>query len=280
MIALVASAYGGAWTKEAGQVYAKVGGDVYFSDRYVAPAAPEGAVETAEVDGGTYLGQQYAAYAEVGLLKAWKVQASLAAPLLVVGSRTLPGDAMGTYSIRATTARAGDLRGALQVALHPEVPIALAVDVKVPAYANGTVGQEFMALAEIFPKPGDGQVDLGAMLLAGASPWKGGFVEGGAGFVHRTEAFVGFDTDVKLSDGARLLLKGGHVFGPVIPVVGVEATLSPAATEYTRAFASAYATALLDVVEGLAIEPRFSYDLYARATSKGIGGGLGVSYRR
>ena len=68
---------------------------------------------------------------------------------------------MGTYSIRATTARAGDLRGAVQVALHPKAPLALAVDVKVPAYANGKVGQEFMALAEVFPKPGDGQVDVG-----------------------------------------------------------------------------------------------------------------------
>ena len=127
IVALLASAaHAGAWTKEAGQLYAKAGADVYFSDRYVAPAAPDADAEAAEVDGGSYLGQQYSLYAEAGLLKAWKVQLALGAPLLVVGSRTLPGDAMGTYSVRATTSRVGDLRAAAQVALHPKAPLALA----------------------------------------------------------------------------------------------------------------------------------------------------------
>jgi hypothetical protein len=278
----VATASAGGWTKELGQVYVKAGGDVYFSDRYVAPAAPDDAdqAEVAEVDGGSYLGQQYALYGEAGLLKAWRAQLAVSAPLVIVGARTLPGDAMGTYSVRASAIRSGDLRAAAQVALHPKLPLALSVDVKIPAYRNDTVGQEFMALAEIFPKPGDGNVDVGAMLFAGASPGPGTFLEAGAGFVHRTELFLGFDTDVELSDGARLQLKGGHVFGPFIPVLGIEATLSPAATTYTKSYAAAYATALVDVVEGLAIEPRFSYDLYARSTSRGVGAGLGLSYRR
>ncbi len=68
----------------------------------------------------------------------------------------------------------------------------------------------------------------------------------------------------------------------MLPIVGLEGTLSLGGEDdlYTREFVVAFASALIDVADGVAIEPRFGAELFARAASQGLGGGIGVSWRR
>jgi hypothetical protein len=280
----------GAWTRELGHFYAKGGLGVYTANRFVAP----GTSEPVDVN---FWSQQYQVYGEAGVLPGYKGQISVFAPL---GVGTLRGEVMdpfGVVPLRATTVRLGDLRVAGQIALHPEVPLAAAVEAKIPMYGNGNVGQDYPIYQDIFPKPGDGQVDLIGWLYAGASPLPKTFAEVGVGYLHRTEAFVGWDeasrrralnadpqstarSELTFVDGVVFNVKGGRQLGPVLPIVGVEGQLALAESQWTRQFVAPYALALIDVAEGLAIEPSVKWEAWARSASQGVAGSLGVSYRR
>ena len=66
----------------------------------------------------------------------------------------------------------------------------------------------------------------------------------------------------------------------VLPIVGLEGVLNVQQDPRTRQYATVYGPALVDVAHGFAVEPRISGELWAKNVSQGIGGGLGVSYRR
>lgn len=274
-------AHGGAWTREVGSLYVKGGADLYRAQRFRAPG------ETEESEGG-YLGQQYSLYAEAGVLPLYPVQLSVAAPLTVGTHRADIFDAFGALPVRATTVRGGDLRASLQTALLRKIPLAAALEVKIPLYANGAVGDGVPNYKELFPKPGDGQVDLTLWVHGGAAPIDGLFVEGGVGYLHRTEAFVGWETDITFADGLRAGGKVGYqLFDPLLAIVGVDSQLAfsnttPEGEEdlYTRQFLVLAASALIDLAPGLALEPRIAQELFARNASQGIGVGLGLSFRR
>lgn len=276
ILGLGAAAWAGAWTRDVGQVYAKAGADLYDAFTFVAPG------ETEDASGGSYLGQQYGVYAETGVIPDhWKAQVSVGLPMVIGSHTTSVHDVLGDTRVRATTARTGDLRVAGQVALHPTAPVALSVEVKIPTYRNGTVGGQYGDFAEIFPKPGDGQVDVTPVLFAGAAPWNGTFGEAGLGWRFRTEAFVGWNPDLELSDGLVFTAKGGHDFGRVIGVVGVDGTVSPAPTDVTRQYVAVGASALVDLVpDHLALEPRAGTEVWALAASRGLSLGLGLSWRQ
>lgn len=274
-IAAIQPAHAGAWTKEVGELYAKAGADVYSAFSFVAPGESQ-----LEAEPGGYLGQQYSLYAEAGVLPGYKGQISVALPLVVGTHSTEVSDPLGTIPLRATTARTGDLRVAAQVALHPKLPISAAISVKIPTYANGKVGADYPTYAELFPKPGDGQVDLAGWVYGGFAPFKKGFAELGAGYVHRTESFVGWDTAIGFVDGVGFTGKIGRSFGRVLPILGVDAQLNVAKSQWSRQYVSVGASALIDVVHGVAVEPRLAVEPWAKNASQGIGGGLGVSVRR
>ncbi|MEO0604640.1 MAG: hypothetical protein AAF211_24615, partial [Myxococcota bacterium] len=180
--------------------------------------------------------------------------------------------------VRATTARLGDLRVALQTALLRDAPLAVAVEAKIPMYRNGAVGNARINFAELFPKPGDGQVDVTAFVFAGASLSDRTFVEGGVGYLWRTRAFVGWETDVRYVDGLRGVAKLGHTVGRVLGVIGLETQLAFAPDDVTRRFVVANTSALIDLGRGLSLEPRLGYELIAQNASQGIGAGLGLSW--
>lgn len=178
---LASVALGGAWTRDQGEVYTKAAVDVYGASR----VRVAGELEDSD---GRYLGTQVSTYGEVGLSKGHPVQATASVPLVVGAHRTQIYDVFGELPVRATTVRMGDLRLGLQTALlptAPEAPVALAGELKLPLYANGRVGSSLPTYAELFPRPGDGNIDGTAWLLGGASrgAW---FVEGGAGYLRRT----------------------------------------------------------------------------------------------
>jgi hypothetical protein len=272
-LCLALPALAGGWTKELGEVYTKVGADVYRSTRFVAP----GQEQTSE---GAYLGQQYGVYAEAGVLPVHKGQLSLSAPLVVGSHRSSFTDPLGEVGFRATTARLGDLQVAGQVALHPKLPLAAALAVKIPMYANGEVGGNYPTYAELFPKPGDGQVDLTAWLYGGFAPTSRTFAELGVGLRHRTEAFVGWQTDITFVDGAPFVAKGGLRFGRVLPIVGIDGHVNFRQDDWSRQWLALSGNVLVDLVDGFALEGRLSTELWALNASKGAGGGLGLSFRR
>ncbi len=277
MIALAGQAHAGAWTKELGEVYAKAGADVYGAFKYVSPGTAN--------QGGSYLGEQISAYAEVGVLPVHKGQLVASAPFVIGTHSSTVSDPTGAVEVRATTARMGDLRVGAQVALHPRSPFSAAVEVKIPMYANDSVGAAYPTLQQLFPLPGDGQIDVTGWLFGGAAPWTDTFVEAGVGYRHRTETFLGWDPPAGLSyaDGIAWTAKGGYTLGAVLLIAGTDGIVSvgdPSADDTTREYVALFATALIDVAKGVAIEPRISGEVWADHTSQGLGGGLGVSIRR
>jgi len=277
VVVLAAPSRAGAWTKELGDFYAKAGADVYGAFRYVSPGTAN--------QGGSYIGEQFSGYAEVGVLPVHKGQLVVSAPFVVGTHSGTVSDPTGPADVRATTARFGDLRIGAQVALHPTSPVAAAIEVKVPMYANDSVGAAYPTLQQLFPLPGDGQIDVTGWLFGGVTPWTHTFVEAGVGYRHRTETFLGWDPPegISYTDGIAWTGKGGYTLGSVLLIAGTDGIVSvgdPSEDDTTREYVSLFATALIDVAEGLAIEPRVSGEVWADHTSQGIGGGLGISYRR
>ena len=280
MIVLMSSvAFGGAWTRDLGSAYVKASADIYQAISFQAPG------ESQRSD-GNYFGQQYSVYAETGLSPGHPIQLSIAAPLTVGSHRTEVFDPFGSLPVRATTIRMGDFRAWLQTALSRKLPLAAGVELKIPMYANGGVGTSIRNFRDLFPKPGDGQVDVTAWLHGGHAIGNT-FVEGGLGYIFRTEAFVGWDTAITFNDGWRVLAKVGHTFDKVLVVGGLDGqfVFSGRAPDgdvdlFTRRFLVAFASGLFDIGDtGLAIEPRLAYELYAQNASQGWGGGIGISWR-
>lgn len=273
LLLALSGAWAGAWTKDLGSHYAKVGVDGYDALRVVLPGE-------AEARKGGYLGVQSTVYAEAGVSKGHPLQLGITVPLVAGFFRSDVETTAGTVGVRTTTVRPGDLRVSVQTAFKKGTPFSVALEVKIPMYANGNVGQDTPSLAELYPKPGDGQVDLTGWLYGGAAPRKGMFLEGGAGWRHRTEAFVGWEDGPKIGDGAVFLGKIGQQVGPVMGILGVDGCIPVGKDEVTRGWFAVAANALIDVAEGVAIEPRFSAELWAQNASQGIGAGLGLSVRR
>jgi hypothetical protein len=275
VIALLAVAHAGAWTKERGQAYVKLGADVYDAVTFQPPGATEPMP-------GAYIGQQGGFYGEAGLLEdGWRAQAAVSWGVVSGHHRAEVSDVVGDSVVRASTTRPGDLRLTGQVALHRTAPLALSVEVKIPTYANEGVGAYLQSLAFLFPKPGDGQIDVTPQVHAGVVPFEKGFAEVSAGYRFRTEAFVGWDTTIRFADGVLGAGKLGVDLGRVLPIVGAEALVAVRDDLYTRQYAVVYGTALVDLVpDHLALEPRASAELWAKNASRGYGVGLGLSYRR
>ncbi len=273
----LSAAWAGGWTRDLGDAYLKAETGVYTSSRVRVPGEEEDS-------GGRYTGVQVSGYGEVGLLRAHPVQLSASAPLVVGSHRTEIFDAFGAVPVRATTVRMGDLRVATQVALHPRHPLAVAVEAKVPLYANGTVGQSLPTHADLFPKPGDGQLDL-TLWGYGAGAVGDGFVEGGVGYLHRTEQFVGWEPELALADGGRALGKVGYKIGPCWALGSVEAqwawrgTIDGDLDTFTRQFVAATLAGLWELGPHWGLEPRVGAELWSRNASQGVSAGLGVSWR-
>lgn len=271
MIALASVAHAGAWTRELGHGYTRAGLDLSWTAQFVGPLGEEG---------GRYRAEQVTGYAEVGVgPRAWPMQVGVGVPVIAGHHTTTVTTVVGPLDVRASSTRPGDLRLVPQVALHPDLPVALAFEVKWPLYANDGVGGD-VGPHELFPKPGDGQLDLAPLLWAGAS--KGAwFAEGMAGWRHRTERFVHFTTDATFSDAWLLTAKGGARWGRALPVAQVDVTRSLRADDTSREAVTTSLTALVDVVrDHVALEPRAAADLWARNTSRGWSLGLGLSARR
>lgn len=264
---LVAAAVAGPWTRDAGEVYAKVAADWYEPTAYVDPLTGQ---ETAI----RYFGQQYGAYAEVGL--GLGLQASAAVPLSIGTARFADARLLGGGEVKAITTRLGDARGALQLRLLDGV--AVAAEAKVPLYALDSVGAGQGVYQPLFPLPGDGQLDLTGWVLAGRGLGHGVWVEGAAGWRHRTEWFPGVDPDVAFVDGVvgRAVAGLGGERGWV--AVSGDATVNVVADDRTRQSVAVGVSGGLALWGGLALEARGAFEPWAENAARGWGGGAGVSW--
>jgi hypothetical protein len=272
-------AWGGAWTRELGQAYTKAEAAGYLAPRVRVPGDDEDS-------GGRYTALQLSAYAEAGLLSAHPLQLSVSAPLVAGWHRTEIFDVFGAVPVRASTVRAGDLRVAMQGALSRRLPVSAAIEAKVPMYANGSVGDSLPTHAQLFPLPGDGQVDVTAWLFGGAAG-DGWFAEAGLGYLHRTEQFVGWDTELRAADGGRGLLKGGWGVGQGWLIGWLDGQwawrteIDGVDDSFTRQFLALGLSAAVPLNDDgrWALEPRLGAELATRNASQGVSAGLGLSWQ-
>lgn len=279
LLLLTGAADAGAWTRESGGYYAKLGADLYTAPQYTNPATQLPGTDADAA--GPYFGQQYGVYGELGLLRAWRVQLAVQAPISVGRTTFRQESSFGDLAGHATVTRVGDVRITPQVALHPTAPVGLGVELKIPAYRNDSVCAD-NPYRVYCARPGEGQVDVTPYLTAGTPFARKGFVEGRLGWRWRTGLVVGSEPpQFALGDGPAWAATAGWTLGPLLALAVADGVTVVGRDATTPRAVRAGPAALLTVHEasGLALEARFSADVWAKATSRGYGGGLGVSVR-
>ncbi len=270
------TAQAGAWTRTQGSFYVKAGEDMYAASEYVAPD-----YETPE--GQSFLGAQTVLYGEVGLIKQHPVMLVAQVPL---AWNTLylaaPGGDNPRGRPRASTIRMADVTVSVQTALLPKgKPLATAVSVKVPGYANDGVGKDFGDYQDYFPRIGDGQIDVTAWVLGGASKGKV-WSDAAIGYRFRTEAFMGWENpNLNFLDTLVISDTTGYTAGKLIAMVRFELMKALGTDLYTREGMNIGPLVLYDLNDkGLAIEGRLAFDVWANNATRGMGGGIGLSMRK
>jgi len=270
----------GPWTKGFGEHYVKVGADFYATSDYAdARSAAEG--ETAGFD--NFFGQTYSVYGEVGVFPLWPIQLTVHLPVSVGRAVFYDTALIGDGETGKTqTARLGDLRTSIQVAiLRKPIQLGINLEVKVPLYSNGRVGFGLGPYRQWFPLPGDGQIDVTPMaVIGGGLPTKVPlWIEGGVGYRFRTEAFVGWETDLVFVDGIPFYAAVGLAPGPVWVVVRADGIKNIKDDNTTREHVTIGPSVGVTVWRGLAIEARVAGDVVAKNAPRGISFGAGVSWR-
>ena len=274
MIVLIAAlaAQAGPWTRSEGSFYAKAAADWYDTGSYVSPTA-------GEVADTQYFGHRYGVYGEIGLPTGHPVQLAASLPVVVGRVRFTRRDAFEDLNGTATSTRLGDLTLTPQVALHRELPIAAALEMKLPLYDNGGVC-EGNPWQEYCPWAGDGQVDLTGWVSAGASLGGKGWTEAAVGYRHRTEWYPAGFLPLSYTDLVTSNATIGLLAGPLALAARADTAVAPAPDKRTSEYFRIGPSLLFDIVENVAIEGRYQHDLWTRNASAGFGFGAGVSVRR
>ncbi|MCO4769988.1 MAG: hypothetical protein KDA24_08135 [Deltaproteobacteria bacterium] len=280
LVALPLTAWAGPWTKELGQHYAKLGGDLYYTTDYF-----DSRLQGSDGETGIqrFVGTNLTLYGEVGVFPLWPIQVTASLPL-TVGVSTFKDPALiGTSEPgTATGVRLGDLRVALQTSiLRKGFQLAPSVEVKIPMYANDVVGKGLGPYRQWVPIPGDGQIDITPMMLMGGSiPTKVPmWVEGGIGYRFRTEAFVRWNTNLEFVDGIPFYAAWGLAPGRSWVVLRVDGYKNVRDDDVSREAVTIGPSVGVTVWKGLAIEARLAGDVVANNAPRGIAAGLGVSWR-
>jgi hypothetical protein len=188
----------GPWTREPGRWYVKLGQSVFVADGF-RDASGEFSDET------RYLGLDSSIYAELGVLE--RLHAQLYLPFKIGNSRfdddselRLAVPCEGGRIVRQTMRRTpGDALFGLQwTSPWLRTPHAARLEAKLPLY---DVGEPRGACADLFPQPGDGQVDVTLWLSVGDSlrdlPL---YLFGELGHRFRTEAYPATDSGQRYGD--------------------------------------------------------------------------------
>jgi hypothetical protein len=99
------------------------------------------------------------------------------------------------------------------------------------------------------------------------------------GYRHRTEQFVDWDTDLQFVDGIPLRAVFGADLHPLIVMAQFDGIFNIRDDMVTRQNLALGPALMVTVWRGLALEARLQGDLWARNTGRGVGFGLGLSWR-
>ena len=274
-VLLPSLAQAGPWTRSSDSHYAKLGGD-WYAPRSFEQVGRGGGLASED----TYFGHQYSLYGEVGLPTAIPTQVSLKLPMSIGHVGFTRKDNGQTASGTATTLRMGDMVLRSQVGLAGDKPVAFALDTKIPLYRNDSICGEYPQFIDVCARPGDNQLDFTGWLLGGASVGKKGWVEASAGYMHRTEVYLGWDTQAVWGDSVVVDGVLGGTYGPVLAMVKVNGNFVVSEPGQTPQAFRAGPTVLVDIAPGLALEARAETEVWATYTSKGLGFGFGISHRQ
>jgi hypothetical protein len=274
LLATLTASDAGAWTREWGEVYVRGGVDGYVSNRF------ENALQDVE-EVVSFRSTAGAVYAEIGLSPAWPVQLTLQVPVSTSVLTFRVEDAIDPDELgRATTTRLGDAFFSLQTALYKKkVRLSGQLEFKLPLYRLDSIGVGQGAWTDVFPRPGDGQLDIAPWLWVGGG-FPHGFYEVGVGYRFRTEAFFGEAPDATLVDGMPFHGKiGGNfwriwVIGEVIGIKNFRDDL------FTREWVAVGATVMVNLWDGLYLDGRVAPEVWTRKASQGIAWSAGLSWKQ
>lgn len=268
------SAHAGAWTRDLGQHFTRGGMDAYVSHRF------ENALQDVD-EVVRFTSYSASVYSEVGISPAWPLQLTVQVPLTFSALDFKVIDAVDpSEQGRATTSRLGDANLSIQTALLRNKPIELAgaLTVKIPLYRLDGIGRDQGAWTDVFPRPGDGQIDVTPWVWLGGG-FPSGFYEVGVGYRFRTEAFIGEAPEASVGDGipfhAKLGLHGGRVWG-IAEVLGIKNFRDDL---FTREHVAVGATVMVQVWKGLAVDARVAPEIWTRKASQGVSWSLGLSWQ-
>ncbi len=257
----------GPWIKAPGETYTKVGATFFTAEESFNQGLSTGLA---------YAGQTYNIYGEVGLPGRLQLIADLP---VVVGTNS------SQQGVNYVNQSLGDMRLELDWGVAEGLPVALAVEAKVPLYtplAQQTSGQitRFPRSATNFPDPGDGNVDVTVKALAGYSlhplpAW----ITGELGYRARFDGFV---------DGIFAVASAGYFVWPEHIALGVFSNAvinlgddpNPD-VRLTREFVYVQGYVLVTAAPldpDLAVTFSAGSIVYARNSAAGNDFGVGVSY--
>ncbi|MEZ4319303.1 MAG: hypothetical protein R3F61_17450 [Myxococcota bacterium] len=276
---LAATALAGPWTRDQGSYYFKGSADYYRTTKYILPDEDPALGSTGDFGTTGFFGHQYSLYGEIGLSDGHPIQVAARVPVALSYVDFEDENAIRRITGTAYTARFGDLELTPQIALSRKHPIAAALTVKIPLYGVDGICTDSV-YKDFCGRPGDGQTDFTGWLLAGGSLAKGkAWVEGQAGYRHRTELFRNWKTERTLVDSVVFGGTFGAKAGPLIGMVRLDGNKNFVTDPYTAESVRIGPQAMFTLWEGLAVEARAAWDIYAQNTSLGFGFGAGVSWR-
>jgi hypothetical protein len=278
-VLLAASALAGPWTKEQGDHYLKAGADYYYTTRYILPAEDPALGNTGDFGTTGFFGHQYSLYGEVGVSDGIPIQIAARVPFALSYVQFEDENAIRRIDGTTFTARGGDMEVTPQIALSKKHPIAAALTIKVPLYGVDGICTDSV-YKDFCGRPGDGQTDFTGWLLAGGAFGKGKFwAEGQVGYRHRTELFRNWKTDRTFVDSVAFGGTLGGRFGPLLAMVRLDGNKNFVTDPFTMEGVRLGPQAMVDLWNGVALEARAQWDLWARNNSMGVGFGAGISWR-
>jgi len=265
--------HAGPWTRDLGSFYVQGGADVYVPAEYVQRGRPARATDD------RFTGTLYSLYGEVGVSPAHPVQVVFSLPFARYRVDFEREDAFRTAVGSVTTNRLQDLRVMPQVALHPDAPLAVGLEVKQPLYRNGEICSDYAVFGDVCAVPGDGQTDITPWVLAGATAGAAPFwAELGLGYLHRTERFVGWDPDLAFVDGFTWQSNLGVDLGGSLWMLKSRGVKNLARDRVTNEFAAIAPGVLFTFWDHLGLDIHVSWEVWANNQSRGVTYGAGVSW--
>ena len=262
-LATASTSHAGPWSRSGGELYVKAGEGFFLADTYVDSS---GTVR----EGTEYLGASTFAYFEVGLAPKLQIQGYL--PFTV---------AQNTFADGVRYRQSGGGDALIGVQWSPPIPLtsAIRLDFKIPMY---DVGGLEGPLASRFPAFGDGQLDItGWLSIGGSIPKTPVWVFAEAGHRFRTEGYIGEGDDREFLDsfvfGGQV---GVNIHDRVFVAFSVSGVTPYKSDEVTKAYLVLGPGAGVMLGKGFAIEASFDPIIWSRNSSRGIGFGFGVSYKR